>query len=69
LKKQTLSTAVQPRLLNVREAAQYLACNVNAIRQLQWARAIPFLKIGKLVQFDRDDLDKFVDAQKTAARA
>jgi excisionase family DNA binding protein len=50
--------------LNVRQAAQYLACNVHAIRQLQWSRAIPSLKIGKLVQFDRADLDRYVDAQK-----
>ncbi|MGC2102794.1 MAG: helix-turn-helix domain-containing protein [Candidatus Sulfotelmatobacter sp.] len=61
-------TPAVPRLLNVREAAQYLACNVNAIRQLQWSRTIPSLKIGKLITFDRADLDKYVDAQKTSAR-
>lgn len=60
-------TPAVPRLLNIRQAAEYLACNVNAVRQLQWSRAIPSLKIGKLVQFDRADLDRYVDAQKTAA--
>jgi excisionase family DNA binding protein len=62
------SLAVAPRLLNVREAAAYLACSVHAIRQLQWSNAIPSLKIGKLIQFDKVDLDSFVNAQKTCAR-
>jgi excisionase family DNA binding protein len=68
LKKALAVTPAVPRLLNVRQAADYLACNVNAIRQLQWSRAIPFLKIGKFIQFDKQDLDAFVVAQKTAAR-
>lgn len=55
---------VEPRLLTVRQAALYLACSVHAIRQLQWSSAVPSLKIGKLVQFDRADLDRYVDAQK-----
>lgn len=58
------TVGVEPRLLNVRQAALYLACSVHAIRQLQWSRAIPSLKIGKLIQFDRSDLDKYVEAQK-----
>jgi excisionase family DNA binding protein len=55
-----------PRLLNVLEAATYLATTVHAVRQLQWSKAIPSLKIGKLVQFDRNDLDAFIMSQKTA---
>jgi excisionase family DNA binding protein len=61
--KVTLPT-ITPRLLDVRQAAQYLACSVHAIRQLQWSGAIPSLKIGKRIQFDRADLDRYVDAQK-----
>jgi excisionase family DNA binding protein len=64
LKNQFDSSTAQPRLLNVKEAASYLACSVHAVRQLQWSRAIPSLKIGKLIQFDRADLDRYVDAQK-----
>jgi len=68
LKKQSPTSALEPRLLNIRQAAAYLACNVHAIRQLQWSRAIPSLKIGKFVQFDKKDLDFFVETQKTSAR-
>jgi excisionase family DNA binding protein len=64
LKKQLAPSAISPRLLNVRQAAAYLACSVHAIRQLQWSRAIPSLKIGKLIQFDRVDLDRYVDQAK-----
>ncbi|MFZ0954572.1 MAG: helix-turn-helix domain-containing protein [Candidatus Sulfotelmatobacter sp.] len=65
MKNQFASSTAQPRLLNVKEAASYLATSVHAIRQLQWSRAISSLKIGKLIQFDRADLDRFIDAQKS----
>jgi excisionase family DNA binding protein len=64
LKNQFESSTAQPRLLNVKEAAAYLATSMHAIRQLQWNKSIPYLRIGKLIQFDRADLDRFIDAQK-----
>ena len=60
--------AIAPRLLNVQEASLYLACTVAAVRQLQWSRAVPFLKIGKRVLFDRSDLDHYIDLAKEGAR-
>jgi excisionase family DNA binding protein len=68
VKNQFASSTAQPRLLNVREAASYLATSVHAVRQLQWNKTVPYLRIGKLIQFDRADLDRFIDAQKEAAR-
>jgi excisionase family DNA binding protein len=61
------NSVTSPRLLNVLEAATYLATTVHAVRQLQWSKAIPHLKLGKLVQFDRNDLDAFINAQKMSA--
>jgi excisionase family DNA binding protein len=58
---------IAPRLLNVQEASLYLAFTVAAVRQLQWSRAVPFLKIGKRVLFDRSDLDRYVDLAKEGA--
>ncbi len=64
--KSTLeSSTAEPRLLTVQQAAGYLATTVAAIRQLQWDARIPFLRIGKRVQFDRRDLDAFIMSQKT----
>lgn len=54
----------ESRLLRVPQAAAYLSCTVHAVRQLGWSRAIPSLKIGKLVLFDKQDLDKYIEAQK-----
>jgi excisionase family DNA binding protein len=66
-KKQTAFT-VEPRLLNIQQAATYLSARIWFMRNLVWARRIPFLKIGNKYAFDRRDLDAFVDAQKTAVR-
>lgn len=65
MKNQVITSAAQPRLLTVPQAASYLACTIPAVRQLQWSRSVPFLKIGKRIVFDRADLDRYVDAQKT----
>jgi excisionase family DNA binding protein len=65
LKNQFASSTAQPRLLNVREAASYLATSVHAIRKLQWSKTVPFLRIGKQIQFDRQDLDAFITSQKS----
>ena len=64
MKNQVITSAAQPRLLTVPQAAFYLACTIPAVRQLQWSRSVPFLKIGKRIVFDRADLDRYVDAQK-----
>jgi excisionase family DNA binding protein len=69
LKKQPALSTVQPRLLDIKAAAAYLAATVWFMRDLVWSRRIPFLKVGNKYAFDRVDLDKFVDAQKIAARA
>jgi excisionase family DNA binding protein len=73
LKNQSATSALEPRLqarlLNIRDAAAYLAATVWFMRELVWSRRIPFLKVGNKYAFDRADLDAFVNAQKTAARA
>jgi excisionase family DNA binding protein len=54
-----------PRLLTVKTAAEYLSCTIWAVRSLAWNRAVPYLKIGNKILFDRKDLDAYIDAQKT----
>lgn len=68
-KKETLSTpSPQPRLLTVKQAAQYLATSSWAIRTLGWSGTIPPVRIGKRVLFDVKDLDKFVESAKAVTR-
>jgi len=58
-------TALQPRLLGIRAAAQYLSATVWAVRSLCWNRAVPHLKIGHRILLDVADLDSYIESQKT----
>ena len=60
-------TAVAPRLLGVKAAAAYLGATVWAVRSLAWGRDLPSIKIGNRVLFDRTDLDRYIEANKTPA--
>jgi excisionase family DNA binding protein len=59
--------SVVPRLLRLKQAAEYLGCTLWYIRTLIWSRRIPFLTLGKRHLIDRADLDKFVDAAREVA--
>jgi excisionase family DNA binding protein len=54
----------EPRLLTVSQAAAYLSTTVPAIRALKYSRELPFIRIGKRDNFDRKDLDTFIEARK-----
>jgi excisionase family DNA binding protein len=65
-----MKTAVpvaEPRLLDVRGAAQYLSTTVWCVRSLVWGKRLPVIRLGKKLLFDRQDLDKFVDSLKERA--
>jgi excisionase family DNA binding protein len=55
------------RLLDVPGAAQYLDTTVRNIRELVYKRRIPYVKLGRLVRFDRRDLDRWIEEQKEPA--
>ena len=59
------SGVLAPRLLPIKQAAEYLSCTVWAVRSLVWNREVPSLKIGNRILFDKKDLDAYVEAQKT----
>jgi excisionase family DNA binding protein len=63
-KKISVVPAVQPRLLTIRAAAAYLSASVWAIRTLAWSQAVPYVKIGNRILFDRADLDAYVERAK-----
>ena len=58
---------VQPRLLNVQQAANYLGVTVFFIRTLQWERQVRGLRLGHRLLFDQKDLDAFVEKAKVTA--
>ena len=65
---QLTDAPVTPRLLRIKEAAEYLGASVWFVRTLVWEDKIPFLHLGQRFVIDRADLDRFIDASKQGAR-
>jgi len=55
-------------LLTVQDAARLLAVSVSTIYGWVWQRRIPFVKIGRALRFDRNDLDSLIEANRTPSR-
>ena len=51
-------------LVNVKEAAEYLAISPMTIRRNQWNGVLSHVRIGRRVIFDVKDLDKFIEVNK-----
>jgi excisionase family DNA binding protein len=54
-------------LLDVDQAAEHLTVTPRFVRTLVAERRVPFLKVGKFVRFDVDDLDAWLDRCKVEA--
>ena len=51
-------------LLNVAEAARFLAVSPSTLYGWVWQRRVPFVKLGRAVRFDKTDLEEYVDRNK-----
>lgn len=58
------SQGLEPRMLDVKATSQYLGVTTWFVRSLYWNRAVPALKLGKRILFDKADLDRYIDVQK-----
>ena len=58
---------VDPRLLDIKNAAAYLGTTVWCVRSMVWDKKIPHVRLVQRILFDRLDLDKFVDGLKTSS--
>jgi excisionase family DNA binding protein len=56
------------QLVNVSEAAQFLAVSPSTLYGWVWQRRIPFVKVGRAVRFDMVDLERFVTQNRIEAR-
>jgi excisionase family DNA binding protein len=60
-----LSTpAVQPVLLDVKQASVYLGRSEQAIQHLIFQRDLPVVRMGRRVHLDRRDLDIWIEKNK-----
>ena len=53
---------MEKRLLNIREAAEYLGMTENALYKKVWKRQVPFaIKIGRSLRFDKVRMDEWIE--------
>ena len=52
---------IAKRLLNVREAAQYLGIEVDTVYKKSRLREVPCVKVGRASRFDVRALERFVE--------
>ena len=57
---------LRPRLLSLKDAGRYLGRSVWGMRELFWANKIPWVKDGKKIFFDIQDLDGYVEKNKSS---
>ena len=56
-----LDIAIGRRLLNVREAAQYLSLEVDTVYKKARLREVPNVKVGRALRFDVKALERFIE--------
>lgn len=52
------------RLLTLQEAASYLGLSPWTVRELQWKGRLPRVRLSRKLLFDREDLDRLIEAEK-----
>lgn len=58
------SDNINPALLNVNQAASYLAVSERTIWALLKADRLPAVRFGRVVRIERADIDSFIRAAK-----
>ncbi|MGA2200640.1 MAG: helix-turn-helix domain-containing protein [Terriglobales bacterium] len=56
-----LNEVIGRRLLNVREAAQYLGLEVDTVYKKARLREVPCVKVGRALRFDVEALGRFIE--------
>jgi excisionase family DNA binding protein len=57
-----------PHLLSIDQVVERLGTSTRHIRRLIADRRIPYLKVGKLVRFDPDEINRWLDGSRVALR-
>ena len=55
-------TPIAPRLLDIQQVATYTGLSVHTLYTMVSQRRIPFVKLGRLTKFDREEIDKWITA-------
>ena len=65
MRKQFLKQ-ISPRLLAVREAAEYIGRTETAVRELVWNGKLAHIRTDRRVMLDIRDLDSWIDTNRVA---
>lgn len=57
-----MATSTLPRLLDINELAEHLGTSQRHIRRLIAERRIPYVKVGRLIRFDPEEIATWLDA-------
>ncbi len=60
-------TRTGDRLMDVNSVAERLGVNVRYMRRLVAERRIPYVKCGRLLRFDPDDVEAWIDAARVTS--
>lgn len=60
--------SIAPRLLDIQQVATYTGLSVHTLYTMVSQRRIPFVKMGRLTKFDREELDKWIASHSVKVR-
>lgn len=53
------------KLLTYPEASEYLSINQGTLRNMVYNRDIPFVKIGRMLRFDVEELNIWINTKRS----
>lgn len=56
---------ITKRLYSIKEGAFYLGRTVGAVREMLWAGKMPYVKDGKRILLDIQDMNEWIDRNRT----
>jgi excisionase family DNA binding protein len=62
--KREVQSREEVRLLNVKEAALFLGTTPGSLYSMVWRREVPFVKLGRSLRFDVNDLEELIESSK-----
>ena len=64
-----MQSATERGLVNVQDAAKFLAVSTPTLYGWVYQRRIPFVKVGRALRFELAELQKFIQANRFQVRA
>ncbi|MDA8061599.1 MAG: helix-turn-helix domain-containing protein [Actinomycetota bacterium] len=62
------TTGTVPRLLTIDQLAEQLGITTRHVRRLIAERRVPYVKVGRLVRFDEEEIKAWLDEHRVGGR-